>query len=282
MAARPSSSAKFGPFSRLPAELREMIWRHALPVVDPPALTPYRAGCWCPIPPDNEDANNQAPVTMVFHHELLDRIRVRTPFASVSSEARKIGFQWAQDQGFEIHYDANNDPICLRPFDPTRDTIWIGLNEVDIFNAETWSATDTNHPSENLVVPTDITRFAIPELMLDESVPFTLLRDTVCCFFRDTTLYVVTGRLPIFKQRECRDTEAIQPRWELENIPGAHSFIWDSQGGRSEIQNGDHVLVGPFSFQVTSTISAIADVLDANADERVMSFELRPMRVVKK
>ncbi|KAJ5143229.1 uncharacterized protein N7515_002016 [Penicillium bovifimosum] len=243
-------------------------------------MVPYRRGCWQPNPPESGH-DNQTQAALGFHHERLDRIRVKIPFASVNQEARKIGLKWAERKGFEIRHDADNNQVCHRPFDPKRDVIWIGNKEAINFNVETWTAINTNHPRGIPFIPAGINRFAIPEAMWHECMSFTLFRDTVCCLFRDTTFYVVTNRLPLFDEKNSGSIDTIQPRWELKGIHGAHSFNCDSQDGRSEIQNGDKVSVGPFRYQVARTIAMIADLHDTNTDGRVMRFELRPVHAVR-
>ena len=65
--------------SSLPAELRNRIWRDALPDKDGPALYFYRKRCWCPrrlLKSDEgyDDSDEQSNLHLEFRHDLVDHV----------------------------------------------------------------------------------------------------------------------------------------------------------------------------------------------------------------
>ncbi|OQE41810.1 hypothetical protein PENCOP_c004G08455 [Penicillium coprophilum] len=132
----------FHPFSRLPPELRLQIWRDTLPEIDPSALTPYRAGCWRPVPvPEEYHASpfHQLCLELEFHPELLDHIRVKMPLTTVNHEARSVAIEWGLKQGIEIRFHEGSQCLIFsRPFDPVRDVMWFNQDVLEDFAEEFW------------------------------------------------------------------------------------------------------------------------------------------------
>lgn len=97
--------ASFVLFSSLAAELRNQIWRDALPHHIGPALYSYRKrGCWCPrqlteSEPGYIAGNDDLNLAFEFRTDLLDDDnQYHVPLFSVNREARSIVLAWLQEQ----------------------------------------------------------------------------------------------------------------------------------------------------------------------------------------
>lgn len=96
--------ASFVLFSSLAAELRNQIWRDALPHHIGPTLYSYRKrGCWCPrrlteSEPGYIAGNDDLNLAFEFRTELLDDDnQYHVPLFSVNREARSIVIAWLQE-----------------------------------------------------------------------------------------------------------------------------------------------------------------------------------------
>ncbi|KAJ5473499.1 hypothetical protein N7475_003065 [Penicillium sp. IBT 31633x] len=269
-------------FPFLPAELRLKIWRFMLPEIDPPALTPYRPGCWHPVsPPENGDTTDDEnkTVELRFQPEQLDYIRVKIPLSSVTFEARSVVIEWAREQGIEVSYHAHRKcEVFLRPFDQMRDVIWIGQNHSTAFNIETWGATDAND-RHKYTMPTGLKRYAISQWLLDEGMAFDLLCDTICCFSEDVVLYIVCGQIPRFTPGDP-DRTRVQPRWQLDGTQDGLGYTWNRSKRKFDSLPGRRLL-NPHSYnRVTHASKMIAQGI-RNYKPRKMKFELRGVVAVR-
>lgn len=129
MAVVATNSSIFPLFSSLPPELRNQIWRDAVPDKVGPALYFYRNGYWCPrrlsksdkgYDPEKDENN----LNFEYRHDLLDDAQFEVPLVFVNLEARGIALAWVREQGIEIRFCENRQhPIFVRPCDPMRDAL---------------------------------------------------------------------------------------------------------------------------------------------------------------
>lgn len=128
--ARPSNiSNSFTCFPKLAGELRNMVWREALPNEPTPALVPFRSGCWTV-------KDREPDLVMQFDHSKLGPVRFCMPLLVVSREARGVAKEWMQKQGIAIRSLKKDPSLCLRPFDPTLDALLIEPGHWDDFHEE--------------------------------------------------------------------------------------------------------------------------------------------------
>ncbi|KAJ5788242.1 hypothetical protein N7457_003232 [Penicillium paradoxum] len=283
MIAPATSSSNFHQFPVLPAELRLEIWRCCLPETDPPALTPYRAGCWRPVAtPENEDENNhhqQTVVEMEFRPDLLDYITVKIPLTAVNHEARAIAIEWARTQGIKILFHQERQcAVFLRPFDPMRDVLWIGPDEVDTFQRDIWSAHEDLNPPDRVSVPINLTRFAVSERWLNKGVDSLHVYNTMTCFYYDTVLYVILHEAPKFDKGD-RNSLRVNPRWELEGAQENISLVWNIQRGCWDLLDGKQIADCDFDLISRAGIM-IGDALGSR-DDYPINFEVRPVVAVR-
>jgi hypothetical protein len=142
MAAAATNSSTFPLFSSLAPELRDQIWRDALPDKVGPALYFYREGCWCPrylLPSDEEydPQDHDLNLNFEFRHDLLDVVQFEVPLFFVNREARDIALAWVREHGIEIRArEDRQSPVFVCPFNPIRDVLYIALDKWDEFLRE--------------------------------------------------------------------------------------------------------------------------------------------------
>jgi hypothetical protein len=122
MAAVATSSLIFTLFSTLPAELRNAIWRAALPDAMEPALVSFRPGCWRKAGPEDHP-------DLMFRHDLLN-VHIAMPLAFVNREARSIALVWARKHGLTAQTRKDQYPTFVRRFEPTVDALHLGPGQL--------------------------------------------------------------------------------------------------------------------------------------------------------
>ena len=178
MAAAPTNSSTFPLFSSLPLELRDQIWRDALPDKIGPALYFYRKGCWCPrhlLQSDEEydSTNDELNLNFEFRHDLLDVVQFEVPLFFVNREARNIALAWMSEHGIEIRArEDRRSPVFVCPFDPIRDVLYITLDKWDEFLREPDDRCFEPDLFEKLISvnSADVRRIAVPEALLRTEV----------------------------------------------------------------------------------------------------------------
>jgi len=174
MAAAATNSSTFPLFSSLALELRDQIWRDALPDKVGPALYFYRKGCWCPRYLSQSDEeydpmDHELNLNFEFRHDLLDVVQFEVPLFFVNREARNIALAWVREHGIEMSArEDRQSPVFVCPFNPIRDVLYIALDKWDEFLRE---------PDDRCFQPdilgqiitvksADVTRIAVPEALL--------------------------------------------------------------------------------------------------------------------
>lgn len=191
MAAAATNSSTFSLFSSLALELRDQIWRDALPDKVGPALYFYRKGGWCPRHLSQSDEeydpqDHEFNLIFEFRHDFLDVVQVEVPLFFVNREARNIALAWVREHGIEIRArEDRQSPVFVCPFNPTRDVLYIALDKWDEFFRE---------PDDRCFQPdilgqlinsraADVTRIAVPEALLRSEVAATLAYILVITIF---------------------------------------------------------------------------------------------------
>lgn len=192
----------FFSFSKLPPELRNMIWRHTLDRDEGLVLYPYKKGYWCPrlaSTPDDDGFDPIHPeINVVFEFRPdLYRVRIEVPVAFVNTEARRNAIAWAQEQHpriltyFEGYGPNQYEPIFLRAFNSDHDALYVAPGQLGDFIRE---ESDTQFAREK-EISSPFKRFhiAMPEsLVRDEAVELPKILD----YYGLARLYIIVGALP--------------------------------------------------------------------------------------
>ncbi|KAI0148792.1 hypothetical protein GGR57DRAFT_474300 [Xylariaceae sp. FL1272] len=157
--------------SKLPPELRIIIWRMALDQALRPALFPYKRGCWnirMLVPGEWEYDYTIPDVNLIleFQYELLCEGQLDVPVASVNAEAHCVAVEWARTHPRIRYCTTENRFSFLRSFDPDHDALFVTKNERDDCLAEFM-----DQPSGQFYsCRPRIGNFAIPESSLPDVV----------------------------------------------------------------------------------------------------------------
>ncbi|KAL9623224.1 MAG: hypothetical protein Q9160_002539 [Pyrenula sp. 1 TL-2023] len=191
-----SKASSIPHFSNLPPELRNQIWRDALPGHIGSALYFYRKGCWCPrclseSDKDYDREDDERNLNFEFCHDLLDDIQFEVSLVSVNHEARAIALTWVREEAIEIRpSEGAPHPVFVRPFDPARDVLYIAPDAWDDFLAEPDVRLLQPDLVEKLVgIESDITRIAMPMAGFGDRAA--RLTELFQYFFNVTVIFVV-------------------------------------------------------------------------------------------
>ncbi|KAF2150916.1 hypothetical protein K461DRAFT_313895 [Myriangium duriaei CBS 260.36] len=115
-------------FPKLPPELRNQVWRAALPELIGPALYFWEPGHWRKtwVISDNEDDEKRI---IDFRYDLLDDAHFDVPLAFVNHEARDIAVQWCFEHGIAIRQHATRPTLVFkRAFNPQSDALYMPVD----------------------------------------------------------------------------------------------------------------------------------------------------------
>ncbi|KAI1417260.1 hypothetical protein F5Y13DRAFT_152365 [Hypoxylon sp. FL1857] len=227
----------FSLFPNLPPELRDQIWREALPDDLGPAVFFYKIGCWRPrrltesdegYLPGHDDTNN---MELRFCHNLLDDgARVNVPIFYVSREARRIALAWFHKEGVRIRSLEDGRLLFVRPFDPQRDVLYVPDNRWRDFCA---GGSDRFLESDmfdrSATIESEPERLAVSENLFAED-QFNWLPEAMGWHDHLRDVLVVQGEQPNQKQGLWR--------WELGGFPGV-KYTWNDNDQEVEIQEGN-------------------------------------------
>ena len=284
MVSTPTNSSTFPLFSRLPLELRDQIWRDALPENVGPALYPYRKGCWCPRRLSKSDKgydseNDENNLNLEFRHDFLYDIHFELPLVSVNREARALALAWAREQGVTKRpRDDGRAPVFVRSFDPMRDALHVSLDKWDDFLSEPDDRLFEPDLSGQLVdIKSDIRRIAVPEALLrNELTSVAWLADIFQYFFNVNVLFVVVDPQPDLQSTD--DDPRVQQRWEFEKTQGA-AFIWDDERGGFDSEGSEDVGDDALHRLIEQTNEELGEELSKKS---IHSFEIRPVFAVRR
>lgn len=280
------NASVFHLFSSLPQELRDQIWREALPDEVGPALFFWKKGLWqtshlteadpdyIPPRPGDDDPN----LVFRFRHELLDEIQFDVPLAFVNHEARHIALAWLHKQGIETRIcKRTRSPIFIRSFDSHRDALYIPLDQEAEALWECSDRFDTDIAETLVSQQSDIRCVAVTQALLQSNQ--CLLEDLIGLgdFMNIRKLLVIINE-PADLQFVDNDSE-IQQRWEFKSTQGG-SFIWDKNRGsfffKGSRYNGDEALYGLMEEHTKRARECLARA------GSISSFEVQPVFATKK
>lgn len=281
MAAAATNFSTFPLFSSLSPELRNQIWRDALPVKVGPALYFYRKGCWCPrrLSKSNEGydpENDENNLNFEFGHDLLDDVQFDVPLVVVNREARGIALGWVREQDIEIRPREDRQyPVFVRPFDPMRDALYIALDKWNDFLCEPDDRQFQPDLFGQLVdIKPDLTRIAVPEALLRSEI--ITLPEMFRYFFHLKVLFIIVDAQSDLQSAD--NDMKVQRRWEFESTQG-RAFFWNDN--RDSFDFGDSEYIGDEALcrLIEKANKGLGEGLAKN---HIRSFEIRPVFAIRR
>lgn len=275
-----ANSSTFPHFPSLPPELRNQIWRDALPDKDGPALFFYRTGCWCPrrlsASDEGYDADAEPNLNLEFRHGLLDHVHVEVPLVFVNREARGIALEWVCEQGIEMRFREDRQcHVFARPFDLMQDALYVALDKWDEFCRE---------PYERLFQPDLLeqavssglspTRIAVPEALLRSEAA--TLPEMFHWYLHVEVLFIVMDAQPDLRLEE--DDMKVQRRWEVDSTQG-RAFFWNDEHGAFDLGDGEYIGDEGLYRRIEEASRGLGEGLVEN---HMHSFEIRPIFAVRR
>ena len=281
MAAATTDFSTFPLFSSFPQELRDQIWRDAMPDKVGPALHFYRKGCWCPrrlSKPDEgyDPENDENNLNFEFRHDLLDDIIFEIPLVLVNHEARGVALAWIREQSIEIRpREDGKYPVFVHLFDPMCDALYIALDKWDDFLCEPDDRLSQPDLFEQLVdIKSELTRIAVPEALLRSELA--TLPEMFRYFLDLKVLFIVIDAQPDLQSAE--NDVKVQRWWEFDSTQGG-AFYWDYD--RGGFDSGDSEYIGDETLYrlIEEAKKALGGGLAKN---HIRSFEIRPVFAVRR
>ena len=289
MAQSVTNYSSFPLFPSLPSELRNQIWRDALPDMDRPALCVYRKGCWCPKQLQIPYPYGGSDLFLVFDHDLLAPIMIAIPLIFVNREARDIALGWVREQGIEMRFrEETQGHIFVRRFNPKQDALYVPPHKWDDFCSEpTLRMFEPDLIEQGIGDWAEVTRIALPE--------DTVINDCgslveIIGFFRCLEVLLIMVNSPSDLQAE--DGESMVQRWcGFESVWGRGSRT------RAPARNSEHG--GIYSDGEGASNEALEELLKqadkllkeelprnpvglALKEDGEIPFEVRPIYAVRK
>ena len=281
MASAATNSSTFPLFTSLPRELRDQIWRDALPDKVGPALSFYRKGCWCVrrLSESNEgyDPENVANnLNLEFRHDLLDDIQFEIPLVYVNREARDLAFAWVREQGIEIRPREDRQyPVFVRPLDPMRDALYVALDKWDDFLCEPDDRLSQPDLHEQLVgIKSELTRIAVPAALLRSEVAS--LPEMFRHLLNLKVLLIVVDPQPDLQS--AHDDVEVQHWWDFESIQGG-AFFWNNDRGGFDSENSKYIGDEAVYRLIEEASRGLGEGL---VNDHIRSFEVRPVFAVRR
>ncbi|EWG36085.1 hypothetical protein FVEG_00246 [Fusarium verticillioides 7600] len=213
-------------FPRLPPELRDQIWYHALSEPRQPGICQWKPGCWIPkyLTAEDHDWSDNDPdnIRLEFRYDKLGT-PIHIPIVDVNQEARRVALAWAGDNNIRNRY-RNGKYEFRRRMDKNTDTIYFPNNMID--DAEIEAADRGFEPdmiNRNHTVATYIISLAVPARFMriaDEALYTWEWHESL------EKIYVIVGKQPDGKGQ-----------WEIDTTRGA-SIFWTRDTGRFVPQLG--------------------------------------------
>lgn len=114
-------------FPQLPPELREQIWREALPPDVRPAIFQLDHGYWR-FERGGPRTHGRESIICFWNHDLIQNFAIKAPLAIVNREASAVMRRWVARQEFTLPWRVSRDlnqSIYYRNFDPAHDAIFV-------------------------------------------------------------------------------------------------------------------------------------------------------------
>ncbi|KAI1061126.1 hypothetical protein LB506_011742 [Fusarium annulatum] len=213
-------------FPRLPPELRDKIWYHALSEPRQPGICQWKPGCWILkyLTAEDHDWSDNDPnnIRLEFRTDKLGT-PVHIPIVDVNQEARRVALAWARDNNIRKRYK-NGKYDFRRRMDNDRDTVYFASNMIDAAEIEAiYRGFQPDLIEKNHTVATYITSLAIPARFLRTS---DWTPDTWEWHENLEKIYVIVGKQPDRKGQ-----------WEIDMTRGT-SLFWTRETGKFIPQSG--------------------------------------------
>lgn len=282
------AATEFPLFPSLPAELRNQIWRDALPDKIRRPLYFYKKGCWCPryitaTDPkysylhnaEHDDYNDDYNRYFLFYHEKLDCVNLELPLFFVNHEAHAIALRWIHEQGLKIRFytDDQESFLVMRPFNPLTDTLYVPSHKWDEINFEPFNRMeepDIFGRSLRCDNP-DFTRLALPEALF-QKYPDSL-HGMFHWYSNVGKLYVIFNAPPDLLPE---DGSELQRRWELEGTEQV-AFFWNNSLQKFEWRDREYIRSDTMQMLIERECRNLSEEL---IYEGVQSFEILTAFVV--
>ncbi|KAF5020734.1 hypothetical protein F66182_7236 [Fusarium sp. NRRL 66182] len=256
----------FARFSELPPELRNQIWRQALPDLTEPGLCLYKKGCWQPrylIPSDPDylegDLDN---IRYEFRHDMLT-MPVELPQFFANREARSIILDWIRNNDVEIRYSEDRIHF-VRRLNSKVDALYVPMEKLLEFDMEPVDRQfEPDLVGRTVGIATHLTRFALSaEFFYSEE----LLPEVWELFTRVEVLYVVVGEHP-----------DMQGQWDIQQT--GRAIFWNDEVEKFELQDGDDIYDGRLYHQILDDSKGLGKVLKENA---MSKFKIQPVSAARR
>jgi hypothetical protein len=219
------ASALFPRFPTLAGELRNDIWRHALPDKVEPALVSYQPGCW--------QAHGAEPnLDLVFEHERL-QISFELPLLLVNREASSLAQAYIRKLGLTATARRYQDPVFTHKFNPNADALYIKPNQLlDMINDVYLRIAEPDIGSQVFSHWSTISSIAMSEATLRREIDRGGLPELLTWFTSVNEVLVVLNAAP---DLECTQDcpSRVQARWSFASAPG-DIFYWNRSRERFE------------------------------------------------
>ncbi|CEJ82942.1 hypothetical protein VHEMI02981 [[Torrubiella] hemipterigena] len=243
-------------FSRFPLEIRDLIWSHALPDRDAPAIFFYSQGFMKkfkkPYPP-NHKLYPGSHLYLRFCHELLDPVPVIVPLLHVNADAARVVLRWAKKRNFNISKDIfSNRTMISRCMDRIHDILWLPASGFDTITKQLLhECRGDSLANRQCLMPK---QYAISETEMEmvEWSASVFSRDDGFIHLQAETVYVLTTKTAVWMP-EVENLGIVQPhRWVI--TPGneralnydfeKREFSWgpgDKCGGKEVWENMENM-----------------------------------------
>ncbi|PYI32273.1 hypothetical protein BP00DRAFT_473308 [Aspergillus indologenus CBS 114.80] len=293
------ATSGFPSFSRLPPEIRRMIWNAALPdpISNPLFFWRRIELCIWSLDDKDDDYSDYSDddydddwVPRLIDPEEMGAFSEEIPLLEVNKEAHRVAQAWIQRQSDNYTIPPDHNTIAVRCFKPQRDIVFCPnakwkdfLKEVSLV----YIALSITRSGRKLNRDHLIRRVALPQQLLADSeyaaLP-ELFRKGLQMWCRD--LYIVVDAPATL--REFVPNGPVRPNWELEVLDDFPRASCTRQGGwqvveGSSLQGGPAYesakeLLGQITKYDLSEVRFAAWVLDTFSVE----FEIRFARAVKR
>ncbi|KAM3528412.1 hypothetical protein NHJ13051_002393 [Beauveria bassiana] len=271
-------TTSFTIFEALPPELRNKIWRAALPDDVGPALFFYKhKRYWCARRLKRSEPGyipRAGVMTMDFRTDLLgDDIHLYMPLVLVNREARSIAIDWLEQQGFDAKNLHPHHHIMTRTFNYDSDALYISDEQWEGFLEEPCLFRSRRGLyNRHVKVHPNVSRFAVSESFFTQRNLLERLPD-VETWMDLRVVFVVVGAQPDVRQRTVR--------WKLEDVDKG-AFIWDRERQDFDFRRGTGTLVDADAYR------RIGDAARAHLPKGLLqhhnmkTLEIRPVSVGRK
>ncbi|KAI0138177.1 hypothetical protein F4776DRAFT_81611 [Hypoxylon sp. NC0597] len=209
-------ASTFNRFRQLAPELRNYIWRDALPELGPSVFY-YERGFWQPRQLTESDEGflpGHNNMELAFRHDLLDHVKFDLPLFFACREARSIALHWLRRQHIHIRC-IDGQIVFVRAFDPRHDILYIpndAWRDFCIEASDRLAEPDMRDMSATL--ESQIKRIAVSEELFCRG-DITWLTEAMSWHDHLQDVSVVVGRQP----------DQGQGRWEFWSMQGME-YVW--------------------------------------------------------